>query len=408
MRYAYVGEADRLPLDALFGLPAGEHTCPAAASNGVRRLLVLSVSAGSGHLRAAEAICARANARDMADVARHVDVMDYVSSGMRKLYTDWYLALVSRHPLLWSFLYQRTHSANPQGVLERIRRASERWSTLRLTREIESAQPDAIICTHFLPAEILARLKREGRLRCPLWVQITDFDLHRLWVHRGVTGYFVGNDEVAYRLRSLGVPASAIRVSGIPLMPAFSSPPDRSECAAELGLDPRRKTVMLMGGGAGIGELAQIAQKLMESGLDMQVIALAGKNRRALDALKTLAQRFPGRLVAHGHTDKVERLMACSDLVITKPGGLSTSECLAMGLPMILNQPIPGQEERNADYLLEQGVALKACDAATLEYRVRHLLDNPGLLAVMRTRARRLGQAHAAQEVVGTVLGFSR
>jgi processive 1,2-diacylglycerol beta-glucosyltransferase len=131
---------------------------------------------------------------------------------------------------------------------------------------------------------------------------------------------------------------------------------------------------------------------------------MAGKNAAALAALQTLAQTYPGRLVPQGFTDKVERLMACADLVITKPGGLTSSECLAMGLPMIVNSPIPGQEERNADFLLEQGVALKAFDSITLEYRVDYLLAHPEKLADMRRNAQALGRPAAAKQVLAAVM----
>lgn len=406
MRTGYVGEADRLPLEALFLPPLPDARAPAASGTVHHPLLVLSVSAGSGHVRAAQAICAAANAET--EVARHIDVMQHVWVGLRKLYTDCYLALVNRRPLLWSWLYRATNDARPDALLQRLRRTSEQWCARRLLEEIERVQPRAIVCTHFLPAELLARLKREGRLDCPLWVQVTDFDLHRMWMHAGVTGYFAASDEVAFRLRRAGIAPERIRVTGIPVMPGFSTAPDRWACARALGLNPARATLLLMAGGAGLGRMDKLARRLLQLTPRIQVIALAGRNTQVLDALRDLAGQYRGRLVAHGYTDHVERLMACSDIVVTKPGGLTSAECLAMGLPMIVHGAIPGQEERNADYLLEQGVALKACDEATLEYRVRQLLDNPGQLAVMRRRALALSRANAAREVAATVLAARR
>jgi processive 1,2-diacylglycerol beta-glucosyltransferase len=163
--------------------------------------------------------------------------------------------------------------------------------------------------------------------------------------------------------------------------------------------------LLLMGGGAGLGGLSRVAEKLLSIPGDFQLIALAGKNAAELAALQRLAVRYPGRLAPQGFTDRVERLMACADLVVTKPGGATSAECLAMGLPMIVNAPIPGQEEHNANYLLEQGAALKASDLSTLEYRVRHLLAHPERLQAMAARARALGRPHAAMQVLETVLG---
>ena len=237
-----------------------------------------------------------------------------------------------------------------------------------------------------------------------MWVQVTDFDLHRMWVHEHIDGYFAANDEVAFRMRACGIDAERIHVTGIPIMPAFGQPLERAACAASFGLDAARPTFLLMGGGAGLGSLDTIAERLLPLDERFQLIVLAGKNAQALAALEQLALRYPGRLLAQGFTNQVERLMACADLVITKPGGLTTSECLAMGLPMIVNSPIPGQEERNADYLLEQGVALKAFDGVTLEYRVRQLLQDPERLAGMARKARALGRPEAAEQVLARVL----
>jgi len=369
-----------------------------------KTILLLSVSAGAGHMRAAEAI--RVHATDtLADVVvTHLDVMNYVTSGFRKLYTDFYIKLVNKAPTLWGYLYQVTNEAGKDSTMERVRRGIERLNTQALLKEIAEIQPDAIICTHFLPAEILSRLIRKNRLTCPVWVQVTDFDLHRMWVHEQMAGYFAANEEVAFRMRAHGIAPDTIHVTGIPIMPAFSTPLDRTTCAREYGLDPQLPTILLMGGGAGLGSLDTVAERLLALDGKFQLIVLAGKNAQALKALQELSLRHPGRLLPQGFTDKVERLMACSDLVITKPGGLTTSECLAMSLPMIVNAPIPGQEERNADYMLEQGVALKAFDAVTLEYRVSHLLNNPEKLRTMRSKAQALGRAHAARDVLRTVM----
>nr|WP_315394909.1 glycosyltransferase [uncultured Duganella sp.] len=370
-----------------------------------KKILLLSVSAGAGHMRAAEALRSHADLLGDGVSATHVDVMDFVTPGFRKMYTDFYIKLVNKAPTLWGYLYQATHEAKPDSSMERLRRGLERLNTSALLREIKRVQPDVIICTHFLPAEILSRLAAKTGFSTPVWVQVTDFDLHRMWVHEHMAGYFAANDEVAFRMRAQGIAAARIAVTGIPIMPVFGAPPARAVCAAEFGLDPARPTILLMGGGAGLGSLDTIAARLLALDGNFQLIVLAGKNAAALAALQALAPAHPGRLLALGFTDKVERLMAGADLVITKPGGLTTSECLAMGVPMIVNAPIPGQEERNADFLLEQGVALKAFDAVTLEYRVRYLLEHPAKLADMREKARALGRPGAAAAVLARVLG---
>lgn len=376
-----------------------------------KTILLLSVSAGAGHARAAEAIRAYAAQVEPTCTVIHLDVMDFVTSGFRKIYTDFYLQLVNRAPTLWGYLYNFTNEAKRDSSMEKLRRSVERWNAKALLREIKKLQADAIICTHFLPAEMLARLIAREELSCPVWVQVTDFDLHRMWVHAGMAGYFAANEEVAFRMRASGISAERIQVTGIPIMPAFTAPLDRDACASEMGLDPHKLTLMLMGGGAGLGNLDTLAAQLLRMKHDehsadptFQLIVLAGKNSQALAALQSLAQLYPTRLFPVGFTSQVERLMACADVLITKPGGLTTSESLALGLPMIVNAPIPGQEERNADYVMEQGAALKAVDCLALEFRLRELIEHPHKLSHMRAQAKRLGRPHAAQQVFDCVV----
>jgi processive 1,2-diacylglycerol beta-glucosyltransferase len=371
------------------------------------RVLLLSVSAGAGHVRAAEAL--RVAAVDSFDAeALHLDVMDYVSTAFRALYTDFYIKLVEHHPTMWAMLYRIMDRTPPSAPLSRVRRAIERLNTLNLRKAISKFAPDAVICTHFLPAELMMRERSRGRVTSPVYVQITDFDLHGMWIVPDMAGYFAANEEVAFRARARGIDAARIRVTGIPIMPAFAAPPSRTQAAAEKGLDPKRTTILLMGGGAGLGGLDDVAARLLALDADFQLIALAGRNKEMLGRLEALARDRPQRLLAQGFTNQVERLMAASDLVITKPGGLTTSECLALGLPMIVHAPIPGQEERNCDYLLEQGAALKAIDASALEYRVRDLVAHPERIAAMSEKSHALGHPHAARDVLRAVLDTIR
>ena len=369
-----------------------------------RKVLILSVSAGDGHIHAAEALHAHSKEHDLAVDATHLDVMDYVPSEFRKVYTDYYFNLVNKAPDLWGNIYDINNEDRRDMGAKKVLRGIEQLNTVALRKAITHFSPEAIVCTHFLPAEILSRMIRRERLTSPVWVQVTDFDLHRLWLHDHMTGYFAANEEVAFRMQATGVDAKKIRVTGIPIMPAFSQSFNREKCAQAIGLNPAVKTFLLMGGGAGLGDLATVAENLLGLRDDFQLIVLAGKNVKALASLRLLTEHYPRRLVPVRFTPDVAQLMACADVVITKPGGLTTSECLAMGLPMIINAPIPGQEERNADYLLEQGVALKAFDVATLSYRVRYLLDNPKQLQQMTDKASQIGKPHAGKHVIANVL----
>jgi processive 1,2-diacylglycerol beta-glucosyltransferase len=370
----------------------------------IRKILLLSVSAGAGHVRAAEALycCAQVQFPDIETL--HIDAMQHATPAFRKIYTNWYVKLVNTSPTAWRVLYERTDKADPGAVVQKLRRLVERFQSTALLGAVRNFAPDAVICTHFLPAELLMHEIRRDRFDAPVWVQVTDFDLHRMWVMPHMRGYFAANVEIAERMRQAIAPPTQVHVTGIPIMPGFAAKVDKAEAALPFGLDPQRRIVVLMGGGAGMGGLDEVTGALLAIDADFQLVVLAGKNEAMLAALQTLAQQHSGRLFPLGFTNQVDRLMACASFVITKPGGLTTSECLAMGQPMILNSPIPGQEERNADYLLEEGAALKAIDTPALIWRVRQLLDDGQRLAAMRRNAAALGRPQAARTVLRLVL----
>jgi processive 1,2-diacylglycerol beta-glucosyltransferase len=377
------------------------------------KILILSVSAGNGHVRAAQALEAAVQAAPPHS-AVHIDAMAHVTAGFRKVYTDWYLQLVKRAPDLWSYLHQRTDATPHHALSQRLRRGIERLSTVALARELHREKPGAVICTHFLPAELLMRERNRGRIDCPVWLQITDYDLHNMWLVPGMTGYLAATDEVAFRLRARGIPPERIHVTGIPVMPGFSGTEAlaRDASAAALGLDPARPVLLMASGGAGVGDLPSMVERVLglggggnNGGTGFQVIAVAGRNAEAHARLQALAARYPGRVAAIGFTSEMHRLMAAADLVVTKPGGLTVSECLALGKPMLLISPIPGQEEHNAGFLMEEGAAWLAYDAIGLDYKVARLMADPSRLAAMAARSRALGKPHAAAAVLRHVLG---
>jgi processive 1,2-diacylglycerol beta-glucosyltransferase len=369
-----------------------------------KKLLILSVSAGAGHVRAAQAVEAAARAATPPLDATHLDLLSIAPADFRRFYGAHYLKLVEALPQLWSYLYSKTDRPSRNSLIGDLKRAAEKLNLRKLDTEIARLEPDLILCTHFLPAELLSRQRarrKAGANSVPqLWVQVTDFDVHALWVHPHVDRYCVASEEVAFRLADRGVPREKIAVTGIPVMPQFAEALNRRTCAAELGLDPAKFTVLMMAGGGGVGALDELAERVLREPGELQLVALAGRNETLLKRLRALAKKNRGRLFPLGFTTTVDRIMSAADLVITKPGGLSTSECLAKGKPMLLVSPIPGQEERNADYLLEAGAAVKAVDAATLSFKLRKLLEEPGKLAAMSAAAARIGAPHAARDVV--------
>jgi processive 1,2-diacylglycerol beta-glucosyltransferase len=367
---------------------------------GMPRILILSVSAGAGHVRAAQAIETAAKARGIEAV--HWDAMDSVNGLFRKFYAHGYVHVVNQYPALWSFLYHTTdHVRASMG--SRIQAMLEYCNTRGFVKKVRKIDPEIIICTHFLPPQLLTPLCKSGKLRAKIWTVVTDFDVHATWVCPGIDGYFVAAEEVASRLRWRDPSAKQITVTGIPIAPAFKARLDRTAMIQELGLDPSRQTLLLMSGGEGIGRIDQMAERILQLGSHLQVIALAGRNADLLAKLQTIAAKEP-RLKALGFTTTIERLMSAADLAVGKPGGLTTSECLALGLPLVVAAPIPGQEERNSDYLLEHGAGLRAYDGGSLEHRIKRILSEPDLLPRLTQNAQKLGHPNAANEILDVVL----
>ena len=372
----------------------------------MKKILILSVSAGQGHVRAAEALAAGTKRWFGGQAeALHVDLMSLCPPWFSTAYKGSYIKFVGRFPALWGLLYNRTDRDKTEGLMSQMRRRLESQVSKPLLKVIDDFQPDVLVSTHFLPGQVLARWLRRGHLTPrPHWIVVTDFLAHRFWLEPGQTGYFAASEECAFTMRRRGLADERIIVSGIPIMPEFSDPVDRAGARAAFGLDPERRVALLMGGGEGVGIIKDVAAELTGLDEDFQLAALAGRNQKLLADLKTLAGERPGRLVPLGFTTEMPRLLTAADLVITKPGGLTTCECLALGRPMIAVSPIPGQEEANCDYLLEHCAAYKAVSLSGLVYKTLALLNDPDRLGQLGRNAAGLGRPLAAKSIVETIL----
>ncbi|MDR1397130.1 MAG: glycosyltransferase [Desulfarculales bacterium] len=375
-----------------------------------KRLLILSVSVGHGHARAAEALAAGVEQWFPEHEARHIDLLTLTPALFRKAYKDMYLKLVQNHPEVWAYIYNHFDNSKAGGFFEKMRRKLESACNHQLRRVLGNYAPDYIICTHFMPQQVLARWKRKKRISLPLWSCITDFVAHRFWLEEGMDGYFTATVENEWRMRQRGLADANIYCSGIPVLPSFSPPAEpaaaRRQAAGKFSLDPDKLCFLLMGGGAGIGDMQNLAGQIMGLPKGPQLVVLCGNNNKLLGQMR--AMDYGTNLLPLGFTNEVAELLSLCDLVITKPGGLTTVECLAMGKPMLIYSPIPGQEEYNADYLLENRAALKAPDASGLMWRIERLLREKGLLSELAANAAALGKPDAARQILATVLGASQ
>jgi len=370
-----------------------------------RRVLILSASSGAGHVRAAQALEKAFAARGECSV-EHIDALDYTSKLFQKIYEDAYIALVRRAPALLGVLYDRLDRpwAHP-----RRRLALDRLNTRPMIRLLERVQPDLCVATHFLPAEIIAWLKHKRELRARHAIVVTDYDVHAMWLCRDADLYCVADAEAVEYLARVGVPREKLRATGIPVDPIFAQPLDCRETRRRLGLDAERTTLLLSAGGYGVGPMERLVADLLASGRPWQIVAVAGKAEKVRKRLEEVARNAPDsqdgvRLRVLGFTTEMDQWMAAADLLVGKAGGLTTSEALARGLPMALIEPISGQEERNADRLLEGGAAIRCNNLLAAGWKIAALLDDPARLERMRAAACALARPHAAMEIAEETL----
>lgn len=320
------------------------------------KILITSVSAGAGHVRAAQAVEQYLNKEYQVE---HVDLLTFSKNWFKKLYSDHYLTLINKQPKLWEKLYELSDKPNHPSV-DKLRTFIESKSNSKFLTYLENYQPEVVISTHFMPPEILLRYKRKTGKTFKIVVVVTDFDVHYLWVNNQVDLYCVAGEMAKNKLISYGVDPKKIEITGIPIMPNFFHQYSEEEILSiknNWNTNNKLTKVLMMAGGAGVGNLDEIAINILQKRQDVQLIALAGKNDELFNKLMLIKNQYPDNIIPLQFTSKVHELMQISDLVITKPGGLSSSECLAMNKPMIVVNPIPGQEEHNAKYLESLNIA---------------------------------------------------
>jgi processive 1,2-diacylglycerol beta-glucosyltransferase len=374
-----------------------------------RKLLILSASAGAGHVRAAEAIEKAVEDLGAAGQVRHIDVLELTTKVFRAVYSKAYIDMVNKAPQVLGWLYDQMDTPWEN---ERLRLAFDKLNTRRFVKLLEAEAPDLCISTHFLPSEIISWLRAKERLAARQAIVVTDFDVHAMWLCRHFEQYFVALEESKVLLEKLGIAADKVTVSGIPIDPVFAAARDQRAMRRKHGLDEERTTILVSAGGFGVGPMERLVRSLLELERPAQVVAIAGRSEELKAGLDRLREAIPrgNRVSLHpvGFTREMDEYMAAADLLVGKPGGLTTSEALARGLVMVVVNPIPGQEERNADHLLEEGAALRSNNLPALAYKVQKLLDDPARFEAMKANVRRLARPDAARDIVRRLLDLGR
>ena len=365
-------------------------------------MLIVSASIGGGHVAAARALSEAAFAAGAAP--QHIDLLSYTAPGFRRLYRQTYFDLVRTAPDFVDWLGKRL-DRRPQEQRTRQERVMSRLTQLlsrNLVRQVRRRAPEIIIHTHFLPPAIV----RAERYDIPEVVVVTDYAAHNLWLQPGIKRYFVATHEVAAHLRAVGVGAERVCVSGIPISPRFGVLESKAAARAALGLAPGRDVLLLMASGLDQLTLRSLLTSTKDLRWPLTVIVICGRSQ----ALVAVAERellgYHGLISFSvlGFVEEIPRYMAAADLLVGKPGGLTSSEALAAGLPFAVVNPYPLQEEANANFLLESGVGLRLEPLTVVAYKLRRYLEDTERRERMRRTALALAQPGAAGRVIASLL----
>lgn len=330
-----------------------------------------------------------------------LDTFRYASPLLEKVVLGTYMEILKISPVIYGYLYRQSERGRPlsgRGKME-FSRILNLLAAPRLEEFIKNFKPEIIVCTHPFPLGILSCLKKKGAFRGPVFAAITDFTVHSFWVFPEVDRYFIGSEALIPECKEYGIEPERICPTGIPIDPAFNDRYDKCRLKEQLGLDPALPAALIVGGGLGMGPLATAVKTLSSNQHECQLIVVTGTNKVLREKLEKIAPELSCKVKIFGFVDNIHQLMAASDLMVGKAGGLTCAEAMAMGLPLFIVDPLPGQEERNTKFITAMGAGVKV-EEKELAGVVRACLKEPGRLEKMARTAAALGKPNAAHDAV--------
>ena len=364
------------------------------------KILIVYATAGTGHKKAALAI--KEALREIApqDVQISIiDSLDYTNVFFKWSYLKIYLLMVNKLPHLWGFLYYLTDNFCFNRAIMHLRRFNNWLNSKRLVEHLLSSKPDCIVSTHFFTSEVISNLKKRGLLKSRLITVITDYRLHSWWISDFTDTYIVASEDAKADLTRYNIPSSSIKILGIPVEPSFSKKLDKGKILEDAGLREGIFTILVIGGGFGVGPIEDIIKVIASISKPLQVITICGHNERLVETINALKARLNIEIKVLGYVNNVYDYMEISDILISKSGGITVSEGLAKELPMIIISPILGQETRNADYLKRFGVALKIENLSDLKAILDDLISHPEKIKMMKEAVRAIKRPMACYDI---------
>jgi len=368
-----------------------------------KRVLLMYISSHSGHHQASLAI--EKSLRNLLPecTTLNVNALHYMNPILEHIIKKSYFGLIRTRPEVWGYLYD-----NPSVVksTQRLRDFIHRFNSPKFQSLLESFKPDAIVCTQAFPCGLVADMKKSDNLSVPLIGVMTDYSPHSYWIYDQVDYYIVPSDQAKEKLSQNGIAREKILNYGIPIDPKFCVNGKREQTFRQYALDPHSPVVLVMGGSQGLGPIWKVVKALERSELSLQMLILCGNNKRLYRRLKRRENRFRKKTLVFDFVDQVDAFMEISTLLITKPGGVTTAEALAKEVPLIILDPIRGQETSNANFLIEEGLAVKAQDEQEVIVLVRELLSQPAKLREIKRRIESHKRPASALEIAKFILSL--
>jgi processive 1,2-diacylglycerol beta-glucosyltransferase len=324
-----------------------------------------------------------------------IDTLKYINPVINRLVVGSYLSTLKKTPSLYGKLY---NLAEDEEIIINFSEVINDILSLKLKSLIAKYDPDVILCTHPFPLEMLSILKRKGKITVPVAAVITDYAPHSFWLYDHIDAYVVPHEDFVQDLIDRGIPRSIIYPLGIPVSSDFLNNEPKSNVRKYLHID-NKPTVLIMGGGLGMGNIRKIFESLAFCHLDIQIIVCTGENKVLKEKLECISKSSNKKIIIYPYTDNISTLMSASDILVTKPGGLTVTEALVKRLPIIITSAIPGQEERNANYLLSNGIAERITDAESIVEIISQLINNPVSLSMMQENAAIKAKPDASKEI---------
>ncbi len=370
----------------------------------MKKIIVLYSTGGMGHKKAAEAIVEELNLRHDGFEFKAIDSLEYGNSLYKYIYKDMYVYLMTKGKKLWGFLYRLTNLPFVDKIIRPVREYAETKSIEGLVNALIEENPDAVVATHFNLPNIARFLKRKKAFKGKLYTVVTDYGPHSFWMSEYIDRYFVGSNSAKEEFIKRGVPEEKLFVTGIPSSRVFSKEFDVEALKKKYEIIEGRKTVFLLSGGFGVGPLEEMLHALNDCTGSIQSIVVCGHNDKFYQKIDRQRDEFKYPVILFGFTDKVAELMAISDLIITKAGGISTTEALNARLPMILYASVPGQETWNEEMLLQNHAALKAEKVNDIPGMVDSILTSARVRESLAEGIKKLRKPDAAKRIVDIML----